>query len=122
MVVLANAIEDPGSAGSKLEGADRLIDSKRHASTSDHNSISTIPGQVCNIRQGEANKASHSTTKELVALVHDKPSNERGRIEFELHEYGNDWRVLGPVIGVYGSGSRDLRLLRDLATSNSLGI
>ena len=38
-------------------------------------------------------------------------------IERELDEYGHKGRVLGPVIGVYGGGSSNLGLLRDLAAS-----
>jgi len=41
----------------------------------------------------------------------------RGPVQRELREYGHDGRVLGPIIGVYGSGSNDLKLLRDLAAS-----
>ena len=42
---------------------------------------------------------------------------EVGPVQRELREYGNDGRVLGPIIGVYGSGSNDLKLLRDLAAT-----
>jgi len=117
MVVIASAIEDSGSTGSWLGGANHLVDFKTHASTSDHNNTSTTPGLVGNIRQRKVNTAYHSTAKELDALVHDTPSDERGPIECELDAYGREGRVLGPVIGVYGSGSSDLGLLRDLAAS-----
>ena len=117
MVVLSSAVGDSSTAGSRLGGANHLVDFKTHASTSDHNSNSTAPGQVGNTRQTKVNTAYHSTAKELDAIVHGTPPTERGPVERELHEFGHDGRVLGPVIGVYGCGSSDLGLLRDLAAS-----
>ena len=43
MEVIASAIEDSGSTGSWLGGANHLVDFKTHASTSDHNNTGTTP-------------------------------------------------------------------------------
>jgi len=117
MEVIASAFKNSGSAGSILGGADHLIDFKTHASTSDHNSVSTIPGHVGKTRQVKVNSAYYSAAAELGAIFHDTPPDEQGPVQRELREYGHGRRVLGPVIGAYGSGSNDLSLLRDLAAS-----
>ncbi len=117
MVVIASATENSDSTGSDLGGADHLIDFKTHASTSDHNSVSTIPGHVGKTRQVKVNEAYFKAASDLDAIVHNTPPDEQGPVERELREYGHGGRVLGPVIGVYGSGSNDLSLLRDLAAS-----
>ena len=117
MVLRADGIEDSGAFGSPLGGRTHLIDFKTHASTSDHNSESTVCGHVGKIRQEKVNAAYHKTAADLDALVHDTPPGVRGPVQRKLREYGNDGRVLGPIIGVYGSGSNDLKLLRDLAAS-----
>ena len=67
------------------------------------------------VRQEKVNAAYHKAAADLDALVHDTPPGVRGPVQRELREYGNDGRVLGPIIGVCGSGSNDLKLLRDLA-------
>ena len=113
MVVDASEFEN--SAGSELGGAVHLVDMKTHASTSDHNSDSTTRGQVAKNRQDKVNSAYFKKAKWLDHVVHGSHPDEQGPVERELHEYGHNGRVLGPVIGVYGCGSSDLSLLRDLA-------
>ena len=115
MVVNASALEN--SAGSELGGADHLVDFKTLASTSDHNSDSTTRGHVAKTRQVKVNSSYYKTAKALDHTIHGTLPDEQGPVERELHEYGHNGRVLGPVIGIYGCGSSDLGLLRDLAAS-----
>ena len=115
MLVLARAFEN--SPSSELGGADHLVDFKTLAATSSYNSDSTVRGQIVKIRQAKVNSDYHKNAKELDRLVHGTPPDELGPVRRELNEYGQNGRVLGPVIGIYGSGSSDLGLLRDLAAS-----
>ena len=67
MIFNADAIEDSGAFGSILGGQTHLIDFKTHASTSDHNSESTVCGCVGEVRQEKVNAAYHKTAADLDA-------------------------------------------------------
>ena len=117
MAVEANAIEDFGTARSELGGAGHMVEFKAHISTSDHNSDSTTRCNVGKARQEKANTAYYRATRDLDATVHNTPPDEQGPAERGMREYGQGGRALGPVVGVFESGSNDLGLLRDLASS-----
>ena len=72
---------------------------------------------VAKTRQVKVNSSYNKTAKELDHAIHGTLPDEQGPVERELQEYGQNGRVLGPVIGIYGCGSSDLGLLRDLAAS-----
>ena len=117
MVVCSSTNDSSGSFACALGGADHLVDFKTLASTCSFNSTSLTHGQVVADRQSRVNADYHKTASDLDALVHDTPANEVGPVGRALLDFGQAGRVLGPVISVYGSGSQDLILLRDLAAS-----
>ena len=57
MILKADAIEDSGAFGSPLGGRTHLVDFKAHASTSDHNSESTVCGHVGKVQKEKVNAA-----------------------------------------------------------------
>ena len=98
-----------------LGGYRHIIDAKTLAGSYVYQQSNTNFGYAVDKRGAEVNNEYHNTASNLDSKLHGTPPGLKGPFAKVLAEYGKDERVLGPTVGFYGEGSRDLLDLCNLA-------
>ena len=96
--------------------ADHLVDIKTLAGGLAYQTNSTQFNNAVSKRQIRVNADYHNTARRLDTRLHNSPAETSGPFTTILNSFGVNGRVLGPVIGIFGEASTDLREIRDLIT------
>jgi hypothetical protein len=117
IIVKALHLQNGGTFGSELGGADHVGDLKTIGASSAYNGTSNERGGVVQGRENKVDIDYDTEAKKTDREVHGTPAGQIGPVQQQLREYGHKGRVLGPAIGCYGGASSDVRKLRDLAAT-----
>ena len=96
---------------------DYLVDVKTLAGGTCYQKRDTNFNFAVDSRQRKVNSDYHARAKRLDRTLHGTRNDEKGPFETILSQYGEDGRVLGPVIGFFGEASSDLAMIRDMVVS-----
>jgi len=96
LVLVAIHLSGSNDVDCSLGGADHIVDFKTILGLSHCDNSSTTPGATLEKCQKAMKKEYHDHRS---SMLHGTQQDQRGPIESELCEYGQNGRVLSPVIG-----------------------
>ena len=97
-------------------GCETLIDVKTKTCDAKYPSAEAKVAAVVNTRATEANRDYLARARKLDAEL-GTPPETKGPFELELRTYGQDGRVIIPVVGAFGEMSSDVYAIIDLVAS-----